>query len=76
MSDKLLFNYDAKEGEILIFTVAMGDFYELRVFTKKEDALTDLWNCFKCSYAVLFCSDEEIYNEHLEEIKQEECSLA
>jgi hypothetical protein len=76
MSVKTPFHYDAKEGEIIIITWCVYDHYELKVFTKKEDALTDLWNCFKCSYAVLFCSDEEIYNEHLEEIKQEECQLA
>ena len=57
--------HQAKDDEIVIITVQYGQFYELSVFTKKEDALNDLWNCHKTNTCVIFCSDEEIEKKHL-----------
>ena len=69
--DPCKFSYTEKDGDIVIITCAMGGFYDFHVYQKKEDALTDLYNAWKCHYAVIFCNDDEIIKEHEKEIENE-----
>lgn len=66
------FEYQEKEGEIIVITwTPQGDTYEFYVHQNREDALSDLWNAWKCHYAVIFCSDDSVIKEHEREIKKE-----
>ena len=61
------FEYEEQEGDIVIITWKFN-LYEFKVFKTREHALTDLWNAWKCRYALVHCSNEEIMKEHEAEI--------
>lgn len=66
--DPCKFQYQEKEGDIVIITMAMGGFYDVHVYQNKDDALADLYNAWLCHYCILFVSDEEIEKEHQKQI--------
>ena len=63
------FTYVEQDGDIVIITYAMGGYYDLHVYQKKEDALTDLYNAWVTHHVVIFCSDDEIMKEHEKQIE-------
>lgn len=66
--DPCKFSYTEKDGDIVIITMAMGNFYEVHVYQDKEEALADLYNAWVCHYCIILISDEEVQKEHEKQI--------
>ena len=71
LQEKTKLLYEEQEGDICLLTYQMGH-YDFTVHTLKEDALVDMYNAYKCHHAILFCSDDELYKQHLKDIENEE----
>lgn len=70
--NKTKFEWYDKEGEITIIThTFQGPLYEVSVFTDRKQALTDLWNAYRCHYTIIFCSDDELMKEHKSEVESD-----
>jgi hypothetical protein len=65
-----LFEYEEKEGDIIVIVWApLGNIYDFNVYQSRDAALTELWNCYRTNHVVIHCSDDEIMDEHLKEVR-------